>query len=315
MKHSLKITLLLTSIFFFSQIIGLVIVNKYIDYAKTTPEQIKIGNITWQQLPYSIERPEVSQSNSYLLIFIAILLGTGLLLILIKYKIYKLWKFWYFLSVMLCMSIALSAFIKQSYAFLISLALSLFKIFKPNVYLHNLTELFVYGGLAAIFVPIMNLYSVILVLLLISVYDVWAVFKSKHMAIMANFQTETNLFAGLLIPYSNNKLTKFHNKALKTQKPSIIKINTLGKKNSVIVPKQASTVKNAVLGGGDIGFPLMFAGVVMKSFGLYKTLLLPVFVTIGLLFLLLYSKEDKFYPAMPVLTLASFIGYGIILLI
>lgn len=315
MKHSLKITLLLVSIFFFSQIIGLVIVNKYIDYVKTTPEQIKTGNITWQALPYAIERPEVNPSKSYLLIFIAILLGTGLLLILIKYKTYKLWKFWYFVSIMLCMSIALSAFINQSYAFLISLALSVFKIFKSNVYLHNITELFIYGGLAAIFVPVMNLYSVTLVLLLISIYDVWAVFKTKHMVTMANFQTETKVFAGLLIPYHNNQLTKFYNKALKTQKHSIIKTNNLAKKNSFIVTKQASVIKNAVLGGGDIGIPLIFAGVVMKSLGLYKTLLLPVFVTLGLLFLLLYSKEDKFYPAMPVLTLASFIGYGIILLI
>ena len=33
--------------------------------------------------------------------------------------------------------------------------------------MHNVTELFIYGGLAAIFVPLFNLFSVIILLLLI----------------------------------------------------------------------------------------------------------------------------------------------------
>ena len=40
----------------------------------------------------------------------------------------------------------------------------------------------------------------LLLLALISVYDVIAVFKSKHMVSMANFQTESKVFAGLAVP-------------------------------------------------------------------------------------------------------------------
>ena len=41
--------------------------------------------------------------------------------------------------------------------------------------------------------------------------------------------------------------------------------------------------KVAILGGGDVGFPLLFAGVVMKEFGFFKSLIVPVFVAISLM--------------------------------
>ncbi len=68
--------------------------------------------------------------------------------------------------------------------------------------------------------------------------------------------------------------------------------------------------KEAILGGGDIGFPLIFTGVAMKTLG-GKALVIPVFVSLALLLLLVKSEKKKFYPAMPILTLGCFIGYGI----
>ena len=80
--------------------------------------------------------------------------------------------------------------------------------------------------------------------------------------------------------------------------------------------------KIAVLGGGDIGFPLIFAGVVMKDLmlsnpeliGFLKTLIIPVFVSIALMYLLVSAQKDKFYPAMPYLTVGCVIGYFVVLL-
>jgi len=317
MKHTLKITLIIIGIFFLSQIIGLFIVDKYIDYTQTTPEARAAGNITWQQLPYSIERPQVEESNSYLFIIAAIVFGTIILLVLIRYKVYRLWKFWYFLSVLLCLSIAFSAFIPQTYSLFLGLLFALIKIFKPNIFIHNFTELFIYGGLAAIFVPIINLYSVVILLILISGYDFWAVYKSKHMVQLARFQTDTKMFAGLFIPYELNK-TQITEREKSTSSikritlnSSKIKTQLKTKKRLIITPSS----RNAILGGGDVGFPLIFAGVIMKSFGMQKAFVIPIASAIALLLLLLYSKEDKFYPAMPVLTLGCFIGYFIVLII
>lgn len=318
MKHTLKVTLFIVGIFFLSQIIGLYIVDKYIDYAQTTPEQRAAGNITWQRLPYSIERPQVEESNSYLFIITAIVFGTVVLLVLIKYKIYRLWKFWYLLSVLLCLSIAFSAFINQTYAFLIALLFAVIKIFRPNVFIHNLTELFIYGGLAAIFVPIINTFSAVILLLLISGYDFWAVYQSKHMVAMATFQTDTKMFAGLFIPYDlkNTNLAKSSSKT-----PSQIVSSEIASNKNKMPKKQTAkkstkilqVTKNAILGGGDVGFPLIFAGVIMKTFGMQKAFVIPIITTFALLGLLLYSKEDRFYPAMPVLSLGCFIGYVIVL--
>jgi len=102
-------------------------------------------------------------------------------------------------------------------------------------------------------------------------------------------------FAGLSIPYKIPKRVK------KKERP------TKGMKKTMI--------KSAILGGGDIGFPLLFAGVLMKSVGFLKVLVIPVIVTVGLFLLLYFAKKDRFYPAMPFITLACFVGYGVLMLI
>lgn len=300
MKHTLKITIILVTIFFFAQLIGLSIINQYIDHQTTSDT----GNVTWSSLPYDIERPEIEESSSYLWIFFAILIGTALLLLLIKFQRVNLWKFWFFISVWLALSIAFGAFINQLFAVMLGFILGIWKIFKPNIWVHNTTELFVYGGLAAIFVPILNVWGVFILLLVISIYDMIAVWKSKHMVKLAKFQTRSKVFAGLLIPYQIPKKTLDKNQ-IKEQNSKIVKI------------------KSAVLGGGDIGFPLIFTGVVMKqlmltntiSIGFLKASIISVTATISLFWLLSAAKKDRFYPAMPFISIGCVIGYIILAIV
>jgi presenilin-like A22 family membrane protease len=283
MKHALKITSILIILFFTSQVVGLGVLNKYIDYEKTTPEQREKGNITWMALPFNIERPEVEESTSYIYIIIAILVGTGILLLLIKYRRVNWWKVWYGLAVLLCLTIAFKAFLNQYLSFVIALILTSLKMFRPSIIIHNLGEVFIYAGLAAIFVPIINLIGIFVLLALISAYDMYAVWKSKHMVKMAKFLTKTKAFAGMAIPYKLPKKVKAKKK--------------LGK------------VETAVLGGGDIGFPLIFAGVVMKSYGFWNSVIVAIFVTIALTSLLILAKKEKFYPAMPFLSIGCLAGF------
>ena len=291
MKHSLKITIILVLVFFLAQLVGLAVTDRYIDYERTTPEMRAEGNITWAALPYNIERPEIEETSSFLYIIIAILLGTIIVLFLIKFKKVNWWKIWFFLAVLITLTVAFAAFVPETVALVLAIILAAIKIFKPNIIIHNLTELFIYGGLAAIFVPIMNVFAIFILLILISLYDMYAVWKSQHMVKLAKFQASTKIFAGLFIPYNLPKKPK---KGVKTK---LIKVK----------------VQNAILGGGDIGFPLIFAGVVMKQFGFYKTLIIPIVATIALLLLFLKSKKDKFYPAMPFLTAGCLIGYVIMM--
>ncbi|MBI1969166.1 hypothetical protein HYS48_00600 [Candidatus Woesearchaeota archaeon] len=293
MKHTWQITLLLVGIFFLAQVIGLVVIQQYID-----PAALQQGKIEWGNLPLNIERPQMEESKSFAYLFTAIILGTLLFLLLIKIKAFAFWKLWFFLAVFITLSISFHAFLPQVIAVVLALILGFYKIFKPNLYIHNLTELFVYGGLAVIFVPVLNLLSVSMLLLLISLYDMFAVWKSKHMIKLAKFQAEMKIFAGLFIPY---------------QRP------VRGK----LPATEGRRVKSAVLGGGDIGFPLLFGGVVLKglllqhppSLALLYALLVPTMTALALLFLLLKAREDRFYPAMPFLMLGCFVGYGFLYLL
>ncbi len=299
MKHTLKITLLLVFIFFISQVIGLAITSQYID-----KEALKSGKISFKNLPYNVARPVVEESTSFTYIIAAILIGTALVFVLMKFKKIMWWKAWFFLSVFLVLTVSLSSVLRQDISLFLALALSIWKIFKPNIIIHNFTEVFIYGGLAAIFVPMMNIFAGIMLLFLISIYDMIAVWKSKHMIKLAKFQTESKVFAGLFIPYGKEK------KEIKKEIPKI----------KIKVPVKA---RKAILGGGDIGFPLIFAGIVMKKLmlnniviiGFLKSLIIPFIVSIALLILFIKGEKDKFYPAMPFISIGCIIGYLIILLI
>jgi presenilin-like A22 family membrane protease len=300
MKHSLAITLILVGIFFISQVVGLAITDQYIAEKVVDEETGEVVNITYSSLPLSMERPEIEESKSYIFILGAVLIGTALVLLLIKLRGFKLWKLWFFLAVSLCLTIAFAAFMPQVIAFMLAIGIAVWKIYKPNFIVHNVSEVFIYGGLAAIFVPIMNLFAIVLLLLLISVYDMIAVWQSKHMIKMAKFQTQSKVFAGLSIPYKMPKIWK--KEKGKKAKPSKMHV-------------KKEEVKSAILGGGDIGFPLLFAGVLMKSTPFLKVLVVPVIVSVALFLLLYYAKKDKFYPAMPFITVGCFAGYGLMLLL
>ena len=285
MKHTLSITALLVVFFLMSQLIGILIINEYVDVEATEAT----GNLTFEELPYNIERPPVEEKTSFWFIFLAVIIGTLIALLIIRFRKPWLWRFWFLMAAIITLAVSFSAFIDSGMAFIIAVALGFWKVYRPNVLIHNLTELFIYAGIAAILVPIMNVFSAVMLLLLISAYDMYAVWKSKHMVRLAKFTTKTRVFAGLSIPYHPSQKAKG---------------STVSSKRNV-----------AILGGGDIAFPLLFTGAVMKQIGMFPSMVVPLFTTAALAILLIKSKKGRFYPAMPFLTLGCFIGYGAVLLV
>jgi hypothetical protein len=92
--------------------------------------------------------------------------------------------------------------------------------------------------------------------------------------------------------------------------------------------------KNAILGGGDIAFPLIFIGSVMnglilklhnanpamllsqiKLTAFLQSSVIIVTATIALTLLFVFAKKGKFYPAMPFLTAGCLVGWLITLLL
>jgi len=289
MKHSTAVTLVLIGLFLVSQFLGLWIVDLNKDAAASAEagepvlKDIKLWNTV-------IDRPEIEQSTSFIYIFIAVIIGTAIAFLLIRFRVFKLWKIWFFIAVWITATISLQAFMASIIATIVAVLLAAWKILKPNFVIHNLTELLVYAGIAVIFVPVMNMLAAFILLILISFYDAWAVWKSKTMIKLAKAQSKRKIFAGFLIPYSLPKRIP---------------------KGAKVVKKK---VKTAVLGGGDIGFCLLFAATAWKTFGM-AALIIPLFTTAALTYLLIMGKKDKFYPAMPYLTTGSFIGYLVLILI
>ena len=291
MKHNLRITLLFLGLFLLAQLFGLAVVYKYID----TEKSLASGKTEFKQLPLG-ERPPIEEKTSYIPIIIAVLFGTVLLLILIKFQLNFVWKGWFLIAVVASLTVSLGAFMSKEIAFLLALLFGIWKIFRPNFWIQTLTEVVIYGGLAAIFVPMLNIMSVSILLILIAIYDAYAVWKSKHMITLAKSQAQARIFAGLLVPYKDGHVLTH-------------------KVKQDITPKKHLKVRTAVLGGGDIGFPLIFAGVILKEIGLWQSLIIPFFSMLGLAFLLWYGNEHKFYPAMPFIGAGCFLGLAIVWLL
>jgi presenilin-like A22 family membrane protease len=309
MKHTTVITLIILGIFIVTQYFGLLVVHNYIDPTLS----IETGETQFKDLPIG-ERPEVNQSLSPVWLFVAVLFGTLILLVLIKFKMYKVWKAWFFMAVLLAMIITFGAFVNGIIALLIALPLAIWKTWKPNVIVHNTTEIFVYAGLAALLVPFFNVWSVSILLIVFSIYDMYAVWKSKHMITLAKAQSKSGVFAGLMIPYFLKDATaKIVTKTAKVAKVA----KATKKKIKEKKPKQvkSSLRKIAMLGGGDLALPLVFAGVVLIKMGLVQSLIIPIFSMLGLGALFYYSKKDKFYPAMPFISVGCFVGLLVAMLI
>ena len=251
MKHNLQVTLILIFLFLAAQYIGIAIIRNS------------------ETLPFDVNRPVFSEEYGSLQLFGYILVASAIAFLISFLSLAVLWRIIFFLSVLFCLTIAFGAFMSDLPAFALALLLTLGKTFRIHQLIHNFTELFIYGGLAAVFVPSLNLMSISILLILISIYDGIAVWKTKHMIAMAKFQTKAKMFSGLLIPYQK---------------------------------------RVAMLGGGDIGFPLIFSGVAYNALGI-KALTIPAVVALSLFILLMQGEKNKFYPAMPFLTVGCFIGY------
>ena len=74
-----------------------------------------------------------------------------------------------------------------------------------------------------------------------------------------------------------------------------------------VIKSKKIKVSLAILGGGDVVFPIIFTGVAFYTFGL-PAVVIPIFAAFSLFLLQVFAKKGKFYPAMPFLTAGCFLG-------
>jgi len=242
-------------------------------------------------------QPEENAKPNIFSVLISFAFAIALILIIMKYRWKYLIKAFFFVVITIALAIAINSVLKSHInnsiyiSLAIALVLALLKIFKGGFILHNFTEFLIYPGIAPMFVIIFTPLTMIIMLIIISIYDMWAVWHSGIMQKMAKFQIEqVGIFGGFFIPYLSKKIKA--------------KIAQLKKKKS----KKKLKVNIAMLGGGDIIFPIITAGVFLRDTNIYASLAVIFGALAGLIFLLAISEKKKFYPAMPFITAGIFLG-------
>ena len=251
--------MIILSLFLLAQIVGLAANLAYLK----------------SELPYGLQPPKLSTEASPLFFIGMIIVISAVFFAMKKFKFELLMKAWFFLAFISCVAITLSAFIAPWIALAIALAIGMIRFKKRNLYVHNLGEILIYGGAVAIFAPVLNLWTAIVLLIAISIYDYISIFVTKHMIGLAKMQEELGIFSGLIVVNKN---------------------------------------EFAVLGGGDIAFTLLFATVVLKQFGVAPAIFSIYGAAIFIMILAAISKKKKYYPAMPFVTMGSLLGFLISLI-
>ncbi|OYT36276.1 hypothetical protein B6U91_01585 [Candidatus Pacearchaeota archaeon ex4484_71] len=296
MKHNLKITIILLSMFLVTQFIGLFVIHFY----SGAPIPFGLGSAD----------SNIDSGSAFISILVAFTIAILLMMVLIRFKTKFVMRTWFFVVVMIALGVSFNAILSSItpgfkympfVALLFALPLALSKIYTPNMISHNLSELFIYPGIAVIFIPMLNVLYLMIFLVLISLYDAWAVWKSGIMQKMAKYQMEkVKVFGGFLLPYLSKRQRK--------------QVKVLKKKNPQLLKKKKFKVTLAILGGGDIVFPIISAGVMFKFFGVWAAVITILGAALGLGFLLFYGKK-KAYPAMPFISTGIFLAIGLIYLI
>lgn len=170
--------------------------------------------------------------------------------------------------------------------FTIIVILIIFLLKKPSLALHNFALIFavagVGAGLGVSFTPEM----VVFLLLIFSIYDFVAVYKTKHMVKMAKEMIAQRAILGIVVP---QKIADF----------------------PVPLKEVKAGGKFLILGAGDIVFPLILA-VSLVPQGIFNVLLVALFSLLGLWvsFLIFISKKIRTpIPALPPIALFAIIGY------
>jgi presenilin-like A22 family membrane protease len=171
-------------------------------------------------------------------------------------------------------------------------------LFWARIWLHDLLLLIALAAAGSVFGFLFTPWAFMIFMLIIAVYDVLAV-RFGFMVWMADRLSETASLPAFIFP----KLMKDWKLKLETVKFGELK------------DKASEEREYAVLGGGDIGFPLMLAVAVFFDSDLAGSIIVGIFALAGLIgaFLIqMYWLKGKPMPALPPIAFLSLIGFIIV---
>jgi len=156
----------------------------------------------------------------------------------------------------------------------------------PSALNHNALIILGISSIGSILGLSLSPMTVAFILIIFSIYDFIAVYKTKHMIKMAKDMIESGSILALVLPQKTDDF-----------KAPLNSITTAG--------------KSIILGGGDIAFPLIMASSLVPE-GFLKVLIVSIFAVLGFStsFLIFASgKERRSIPALPPIALGSILGF------
>ena len=170
-------------------------------------------------------------------------------------------------------------------------------MFWDGIWLHDLLLLVTLAGIGSVFGFLFSPLTFLIFMLIVAIYDVLAV-RFGFMVWMADRLSASASIPAFIFP------RKIGDWKLRLKD---LRINDLKKE----APAER---EYSILGGGDIGFPLMLAVAVFFKSGLASGILVGAFALLGLIsayLIQLYWLKGKPMPALPPIALFSLIGFVI----
>jgi presenilin-like A22 family membrane protease len=168
----------------------------------------------------------------------------------------------------------------------------------PNVWLHNVLMILSLAGVGVVFGMVLKPWTVLIVLGVISVYDVLAV-SLGYMMWMAKKISESDTLPTFVLP--------------KQAKSWGMKLG--GGRFKQLMETSSGEREFSILGGGDIGFPMIMSMSVFFDYGLMQALVVTAFSLLGMIAAFLIQQtilKGKAMPALPPISAGALIGFLLI---
>lgn len=251
---------------------------------------IKISHIL------SIEQIIIPQVSfwRFIISFILITLIFIILIRVLKFRKEKkiIFKLLFIISTFLGGIFALESWLGEPISLILLFVLIFLWLKKPSVLIQDNLIIIGMVGVGSILGLGLKPEIIIPILVVFSIYDYIAVYKTKHMVEMAKSMIESRAILGLIIPQN---VSGFWGELKKAEPGSNF----------------------FILGGGDIVLPLIFS-VSLISTGILNSFIVAIFSLIGFsVSFLIFATQKKRepIPALPPIVLFSLIGYLISLII
>lgn len=244
---------------------------------------------------HEIVTPEASLTIAVAFFFGVVVL-MGLALFLIPVRLLKLvFKAMFTVMFIWGLFIPLGLTVPFPAAAGIAVAAGLVWLLRPTVWLHNALMSLALISAAAVFGLLLPPWTAMLLMLVISVYDVLAV-RLGYMLWMAKSMSDTGALPAFVLP----KTSSGWGQGLR------------GFSLSALAEREPEEREVSVLGGGDIGFPLLLTASVFFKSGLAGSLIVAGFSVLGLAgayWLQHAFLKGKPMPALPPIALGCLTGF------